>query len=294
MRNWIHAARLRTLPLALSVGILSIAVCHEYSLNAVSVVLLLLTILLLQVLSNFANDYGDFKNGADGALRDGPKRQVQSGNISVQSMRRAVWLTAIMAFVAGLSLLVLSNISLAEIAVLLGVGLFSIWAAIRYTAGKNPYGYRSLGDLSVFLFFGPIGMIGSAFVLTSQIVVNSIPASLFTGCISVMVLNLNNLRDESSDRASGKVTLIVRYGQMMGRRYHFILLLVAATGVFWMSFSGSILYLAIDAAFISFVFWNQRPVWKNDFQQFDIKMKPLALSAFSFSLLQVILYNFTL
>lgn len=294
MRNWIHAARLRTLPLALSVGILSIAVCHEYSLNAVSVVLLLLTILLLQVLSNFANDYGDFKNGADGALRDGPKRQVQSGNISAQSMRRAVWLTAIMAFVAGLSLLVLSNISLAEIAVLLGVGLFSIWAAIRYTAGKNPYGYRSLGDLSVFLFFGPIGMIGSAFVLTSQIVVNSIPASLFTGCISVMVLNLNNLRDESSDRASGKVTLIVRYGQMMGRRYHFILLLVAATGVFWMSFSGSILYLAIDAAFISFVFWNQRPVWKNDFQQFDIKMKPLALSAFSFSLLQVILYNFTL
>lgn len=294
MRNWIHAARLRTLPLALSVGILSIAVCHEHSLNAVSVVLLLLTILLLQVLSNFANDYGDFKNGADGALRDGPKRQVQSGNISAQSMRRAVWLTAIMAFVAGLSLLVLSNISLAEIAVLLGVGLFSIWAAIRYTAGKNPYGYRSLGDLSVFLFFGPIGMIGSAFVLTSQIVVNSIPASLFTGCISVMVLNLNNLRDESSDRASGKVTLIVRYGQMMGRRYHFILLLVAATGVFWMSFSGSILYLAIDAAFISFVFWNQRPVWKNDFQQFDIKMKPLALSAFSFSLLQVILYNFTL
>jgi len=294
MRNWIHAARLRTLPLALSVGILSIAVCHEYSLNAVSVVLLLLTILLLQVLSNFANDYGDFKNGADGALRDGPKRQVQSGNISAQSMKRAVWLTAIMAFVAGLSLLVLSNISLAEIAVLLGVGLFSIWAAIRYTAGKNPYGYRSLGDLSVFLFFGPIGMIGSAFVLTSQIVVNSIPASLFTGCISVMVLNLNNLRDESSDRASGKVTLIVRYGQMMGRRYHFILLLVAATGVFWMSFSGSILYLAIDAAFMSFVFWNQRPVWKNDFQQFDIKMKPLALSAFSFSLLQVILYNFTL
>jgi len=294
MRNWIHAARLRTLPLALSVGILSIAVCHEYSLNPVSVVLLLLTILLLQVLSNFANDYGDFKNGADGALRDGPKRQVQSGNISAQSMKRAVWLTAIMAFVAGLSLLVLSNISLAEIAVLLGVGLFSIWAAIRYTAGKNPYGYRSLGDLSVFLFFGPIGMIGSAFVLTSQIVVNSIPASLFTGCISVMVLNLNNLRDESSDRASGKVTLIVRYGQMMGRRYHFILLLVAATGVFWMSFSGSILYLAIDAAFMSFVFWNQRPVWKNDFQQFDIKMKPLALSAFSFSLLQVILYNFTL
>lgn len=294
MRNWIHAARLRTLPLALSVGILSISLCHEYSLNAVNVMLLLITILLLQVLSNFANDYGDYKNGADGALRQGPMRQVQSGNISLHSMKRAIGLTAVMAFVAGFSLLVLSDISFTEMAVLLGVGLISIWAAIRYTAGKNPYGYRSLGDLSVFLFFGPIGMIGSAFVMTSHIVVDSIPASLFTGCISVMVLNLNNLRDESSDRASGKVTLIVRYGQMTGRRYHFLLFLIAATSVFWMAFDEGLFYLAIDAAFMAFVYWNQRPVWKNDFEQFDLKMKPLALSAFSFSLLQVILYNFTL
>jgi 1,4-dihydroxy-2-naphthoate octaprenyltransferase len=294
MKKWIHAARLRTLPLALSVGVLAISVCNNYSMNAVRIGLLLLTIILLQVLSNFANDYGDFMNGADGELRSGPFRQVQSGNISAASMKVAIWLTAVMAFFSGLSLLALSDISWVEIIVFVSIGLLSIWAAIRYTAGENPYGYKSLGDLAVFLFFGPIGMIGSAYVLTSELVITSIPASLFTGCISVMVLNLNNLRDESSDRISGKITMVVRFGQSVGRRYHFILFLLATMGALFMAAEVSTICLFVDAGFMLFIYGNQRLVWSHDFQQFDIKMKPLALSAFSFSLLQVLLHNFTL
>ena len=287
--------RLRTLPLALSVGILSLSlVNHTWESKIVLAALLLITIILLQVLSNLANDYGDFQNGADNENRTGPLRQVQSGNISMRSMRIAILINALLALVTGTSLLLVSGISWVHILFFLILGLSAIWAAIRYTAGRNPYGYRGLGDLAVFLFFGPVGIMGSVFVLSSDFIVESIPASLLTGCGAVMVLNLNNLRDESSDRESGKVTLVVKYGNRFGRRYHFILFFIVFICSVLVVFPPNLLRSLINGVFMWFVFINQRSVWADkDFHRFDSKMKPLALSLFSFTLLQWLLHIFT-
>jgi 1,4-dihydroxy-2-naphthoate octaprenyltransferase len=232
MNAWISAARPRTLPLALSGLIAGNAIAVSICMNSNKVVrwdivlLSILTAVLLQILSNFANDLGDTENGADNIGRIGPQRAVQAGLLTRQEMRRGVLLMAIMSLLSGLALLYHSfgafNSAFFKF---LGLGIAAILAALLYTWGKKPYGYAGLGDLSVFLFFGPVAVLGS-FALhgLSLSVVPVWIAALAIGFCSVAVLNLNNMRDRENDALAGKKTLPVRFGQKFAFKYHFILI----------------------------------------------------------------------
>ena len=165
--HYIEAFRLRTLPLAMSSIITGAAVAVIFGVFSPAVfVPAMLTTLFLQILSNLANDYGDAMKGADGENRVGPRRLVQSGVVSVAEIKILMWIFASLSVFAGVWLLAVSLSAHKLVYFLLFglLGLASVWASIKYTVGKRPYGYRAMGDLFVFLFFGPAGVAGSFFL----------------------------------------------------------------------------------------------------------------------------------
>ncbi|UXP34061.1 1,4-dihydroxy-2-naphthoate polyprenyltransferase [Reichenbachiella agarivorans] len=229
IKDWLAAFRLRTLPLALSSiimgGFLAYWQQHfSWGIFGLSV----LTTIFLQVLSNLANDYGDSVHGADSAEREGPQRAVQSGAISAAAMKKAMVLFAALSLLSGLTLLYVAFPDhLLYVLVFLGIGLLSIYAAITYTSGNNPYGYLGLGDISVFLFFGLVGVLGSYFLHTRTFDwINVLPAAA-CGLLATGVLNVNNIRDIESDKKAGKKSIPVRIGRVMAVKYHLSLLMVA-------------------------------------------------------------------
>lgn len=222
--------RLRTLPLALACIMLGGFLARAAGvLNGPVILLCVLTAVLLQILSNFANDYGDAQHGADSAERAGPLRAVQSGAISAQNMKRAMLLTGGLTAVSGLALVVvafgLEALPLLLLFLLLGAA--AIWAAVNYTTGKNPYGYAGLGDLFVLLFFGWVGVLGTYFLQAQTVVWELILPATSAGLLAVAVLNVNNIRDIKSDKVAGKVTIPVRLGPERARIYHWCLLIMA-------------------------------------------------------------------
>ena len=226
LKSWIVAARLRTLPLAFSsilVGVSLSAVVTEVDYRIAG--LTFLTAFLLQVLSNFANDYGDAVSGVDSAEREGPNRMVQSGAITKTSMRRGLIICALFTLISGLLLLYLAfpgNWSF--ILLFLIIGIASIIAAIKYTVGKNPYGYVGFGDIFVFIFFGVVAVVGTYFIQTKTLDwMVFLPASSL-GLFAVGVLNVNNIRDIESDQRAGKYSIPVRIGKSKAIVYHGILL----------------------------------------------------------------------
>ncbi|MFZ9981756.1 MAG: 1,4-dihydroxy-2-naphthoate octaprenyltransferase [Cyclobacteriaceae bacterium] len=226
MKNWIIAFRLRTLPLALSsVGMGGFLAAHQERFQLNIFLLTALTTIFLQVLSNLANDYGDSVHGADHAGRKGPLRTVQSGSISLSTMRTAVIIFAFLSLTSGLILLFAAfGSDLLNALGWLVIGCICIYAAITYTAGKKPYGYLGFGDLSVFIFFGVIGVMGSQYMQTRTFdILHLIPAAA-TGLWAVAVLNLNNIRDIESDRIAGKYSVPVRFGHTAALTYHRFLL----------------------------------------------------------------------
>jgi 1,4-dihydroxy-2-naphthoate octaprenyltransferase len=249
VKPWLAAARLRTLPLAFSSIFMGSAVAMTFqSFSWLIFVLALLTTTALQILSNFANDYGDAVSGKDNEGRIGPERAVASGSISKESMKIAVVITAIIAFLLGAVLIAVSfQNSWLYLLVFLVLGLLSIAAAINYTMGKNPYGYRALGDVFVFLFFGWLGVMGSFFLFTQKFEwLVLLPASAI-GFLSVAVLNFNNMRDIENDAKTGKRTLAVVLGLQNAKMYQ---------------------YLIIIAAFfclIAYAFWQQFPLQRYAF-----------------------------
>ena len=171
MKKWLNAFRLKTLPLAFSSIIMGAAVSYDQKyFNWLILALAILTSTFLQILSNLANDYGDAISGVDNENRLGPIRAIQSGQVTVQQMKIAVILFSLLSFISGISLLVVSfsNITILFLLFLL-VGLLAIAAAIKYTIGKNAYGYSGLGDISVFVFFGVVGVIGSSYLFNLTI-----------------------------------------------------------------------------------------------------------------------------
>lgn len=230
IKNWIEAFRLRTLPLALaSIGMGSFLAAAVEQFSWLIFSLTALTTIFLQILSNLANDYGDTQNGADSIDREGPKRAVQSGAISPKAMLNAMIIFAILSLVSGISLLYFALQSWTLILIFFGFGILSIIAAITYTAGSRPYGYAGLGDLSVFLFFGWLGVMGTYFLHTQSFDWLILLPATTCSCFAVAVLNINNIRDIHSDKKAGKITIPVRIGRPKAVQYHFFLLIIGVS-----------------------------------------------------------------
>ena len=189
--------------------------------------LTLLTAVLLQILSNLANDYGDYKTGADNEERIGPQRALQSGDITISAMRNAIIFTSILTLISGCTLLYTATNGLQIFFLFFIIGLLCICAAIKYTMGKNPYGYSGFGDIAVFIFFGIVA-VGGTFYLHAHYFHPDIllPASAL-GFLSTGVLNVNNMRDINTDAATGKHTVVVRMGLARAKLYHIFLILAA-------------------------------------------------------------------
>ncbi|OAN17035.1 1,4-dihydroxy-2-naphthoate polyprenyltransferase [Photobacterium jeanii] len=222
---WLDAARPKTLPLAIASIVCGSAVAGwQGSFSASISALALLTALLLQILSNLANDYGDAVKGTDNDNRLGPTRAIQAGLVTPKAMRKAMVVNIILTVASGLSLIFLACNNLQDIFGFMLLGLMAIAASIAYTVGNKPYGYRGLGDLSVLMFFGWLGVAGTYYLQAGTIdSVIMLPATA-CGLLAVGVLNINNLRDIDNDRACGKLTLAVRMGPDWGRKYHLFLL----------------------------------------------------------------------
>jgi 1,4-dihydroxy-2-naphthoate octaprenyltransferase len=228
---WLHAARLRTLPLAVSGIVAGNMLARFYGkFDPVILLLSLLTALWLQILSNLANDYGDYTKGTDNDARIGPTRALQSGKISPQQMKTALIICTLLALGSGIPLVILGTRNLDWFTGLffLLLGLLSIAAAIFYTVGKNAYGYRGLGDVFVFLFFGIIAVTGSFYLQYKTLEWPVFLPAVAIGFFSTGVLNMNNMRDVENDRASGKITLAVRLGKTGSIVYHHLLMLSGA------------------------------------------------------------------
>jgi len=189
-------------------------------------VLCVLTTLFLQILSNLANDYGDSKHGADSQHREGPQRAVQAGQISPVQMKAAIVLFGALSFASGIALLwfALGTSGLYLFLFFLLLGVAAIWAAIGYTNGVKPYGYAGLGDISVFFFFGWVGVLGTYFLQVQRLSYDLLLPASSLGFFSAAVLNVNNIRDITSDALAGKRSLPVRLGPARARRYHWLLL----------------------------------------------------------------------
>jgi len=299
MKPWLKAFRLRTLPLSFSNILLGSAAAYalqlkqniaSFKFNWAIFSLTLFTTLLLQILSNLANDYGDSKKGADNENRVGPVRAIQSGEISASAMLKAIILFSILALISGLALLFIAfgeNLNWTFLGFfLLGVG--AIAAAIKYTVGKGAYGYSGLGDLFVFIFFGLVGVMGSFYLQTNMFNAQIIFPAITMGCFSVAVLNLNNMRDRVNDQAVGKNTLVVKLGARNAKIYHGFLFLIAYA-VFPIPAlirTGSwVLALALAPIAIIHVVHLIRVYKVCNPTEFDPELKKVALSSFLFSIL---------
>jgi 1,4-dihydroxy-2-naphthoate octaprenyltransferase len=295
---WISALRLRTLPLAAASIIVSAGIAVNTAVFDLSIFSLsLITALFLQILSNLANDYGDAISGADNEDRVGPVRSMQTGLISAKSMKKAIILTALLSFFSGLLLLTISlGNDLVSWVILFSLGLLAIFAAITYTMGKLPYGYRAMGDLAVFLFFGLAGVLGSYYLydLTFDWAILLPACSL--GLLSAAVLNINNTRDMETDQASNKITLVVLFGREFAFKYHLFLVVVAPllSGLYFYQLADSqtwqyVFLLALSPfTKISVALFDAKKADKTKEERADIynqQLKNMAISTFVFSLL---------
>lgn len=252
-------------------------------------ILAIMTTVGFQVISNFANDYGDGVKGTDNKDRVGPQRALQSGKITPPQMRKAVRITGGITLAIALALIFVSfgneNVFYSIIFILLGLG--SIAAAIKYTVGSSAYGYYGLGDLFVFIFFGLLSVCGTYFLYTHTLDYSIFFPAISVGLLSVGVLNLNNMRDRESDKRSKKNTLVVKIGEEFAKYYHYYLIIAA--------FLFALLYIMIRfnsvgqflflIAFVP-IFMHLYRVYKNDDpKKLDPELKKLALSTLLFAIL---------
>lgn len=290
LKTWISAFRLRTLPLSISGAVVGSSYAYFLGFFDILIfVLIVLTTLSFQILSNLANDYGDGIKGTDNNSRIGPERALQSGAISPKQMKNAIIVNAILSTILALLLIYVAfGVSqLFSSLIFIVLGALSIYAAIAYTVGKSAYGYRALGDLMVFLFFGWLSVMGTYFLFAKDL--NSmllIPASAI-GCLSAAVLNLNNMRDLETDLKSNKITLAGYLGKKSSKIYHFALILSAILLMLIFQYSISyskIMYLSW-IAFIPLIFHLKVVFFIKNPKDFDPHLKLVALSTFVLAIL---------
>lgn len=299
MKHWIEAARLRTLPLSVS----GIIVGSMYALAHPTDEILtptevfnwrlfgfaILTTLGLQILSNFANDYGDGMKGTDNEDRIGPKRAIQSGVITPAAMKRAIIITSFLTLLSAMALIYYAfrDTNLFYSLFYLVLGILAILSAIRYTVGNTAYGYRGYGDLFVFVFFGLVSTLGVNFLYSKQLDLELILPAMAIGFLSVGVLNLNNMRDEASDKKAGKNTIVVKIGGAKAKKYHYFLIggAMVLTLVFAIisefkfdQYLFLLAYIPLTKHLIT-VSKNQEP------KELDSELKKLALSTFALAVL---------
>ena len=288
-KAWIGAFRLRTLPLAFSCILMgTFLAAGDGYFDGWILALSLLTTLFLQVLSNLANDYGDAVSGVDGLHRSGPGRTVSSGLLSSGEMKRALYFFAGLALISGVGLIWLAfGDNWVQVVVFFLLGLGSIAAAIKYTVGKNPYGYAGWGDVFVLLFFGIVGVGGTYYLFVSEFNFLIILPALSCGLLAVGVLNVNNIRDIESDKAAGKYSIPVRLGRKRAIIYHWLLLLLAV--------GCTVIFLIIESAgWLEYLFLLTLPLLgvnaravraKDTAEQLDPYLRQLAFTTLFFVLL---------
>jgi 1,4-dihydroxy-2-naphthoate octaprenyltransferase len=282
---WLTAARLRTLPLSLS-GIFfgATVVLAIKNFNPSVFHWALIVTISLQVLSNFANDLGDGLKGTDNENRIGPKRALQAGLLSARELKTGIVVLVILTGLAIYQLLQGANLNSTSYAVLAVLGALSIVAALTYTLGKKPYGYYGLGDFMVFFFFGGVAVLGTIILFTPKIPYSAIGYTLTAGSLSTAVLNLNNMRDHQSDKASGKNTLVVRMGVERAKIYHYLLLITAYIGFTFSTItilSSSSVFLVL--AFVFLIPHIQKVRKVEDYRNLDDELKKIALFCFLLS-----------
>ena len=295
LAHWISAMRLRTLPLSLS-GIILASCFAEYNgyFNWTIFILSILTTLSFQILSNLANDYGDGIKGTDNEDRIGPNRAVQSGAISSDAMFGAIKTSILVSIILAFTLIFVSfgvrHFLLTIIFFLLGIA--SVVSAIRYTVGSNPYGYKTKGDIFVFVFFGLVSVVGGYVLYAKQIDHVVIFPALIIGLLSAAVLNLNNMRDIESDRKSDKITLAVKLGFEKIKIYHLFLIgsAIILSLVFGILYFVSLYNFLFVIAFVPLVLHFLRVYGIKDPKAFDPELKKLALTTFLLSILMGIGY----
>ncbi|TYB76402.1 1,4-dihydroxy-2-naphthoate octaprenyltransferase [Bizionia myxarmorum] len=294
-KHWVSAARLRTLPLSIS-GII-IATCfaaYNGYMNWYIFILAILTTLALQVLSNFANDYGDGVKGTDNHERVGPLRALQSGEVSPEQMFTAIKINILIIIVLVVSLL-FSAFGMRHFLytmLFLSMGGLSVYSAITYTVGESAYGYKGLGDIFVFVFFGLVSGLGTYFLYALKIDHVIILPACAIGLLSVAVLNLNNMRDINSDRNSNKITLAVKLGLNKAKRYHYFLIV----GAIIISIVFAILYYVSPFNFMFMIMFI--PLIKHIIyvkkvtvpSMLDTELKKVAISTFLLAILMGVGY----
>lgn len=289
LKVWLKAVRLRTLPLSVSGILIGNSLCFQHTeFSGTLFVLMLFTAISFQIISNFANDYGDGVKGTDNENRLGPKRVLQQGLLSREILKKGIVIISLISLLLAFVLIFLAfgSNSWYYILIFIGLSFASVWAAIFYTVGNKAYGYYGFGDLFVFLFFGGVSVLGAYFVQLKTFSYPAILLSLMVGFLSVGVLNLNNMRDIDNDAFVGKRTLVVIMGAAIAKKYHLFLLIVSVSILVYVFSSVSIRffwipYLAIIPLIVHFI-----SVLKNSEPKFfDPELKKLSLSIFFLSIL---------
>jgi 1,4-dihydroxy-2-naphthoate octaprenyltransferase len=285
MKHWIQAARLRTLPLSIS-GILvgSAYAYYQHSFDWIIFVLALCTTLSFQILSNFANDYGDGIKGTD-ANRIGEKRLVASGEITSAQMKKAIIINSVIAFVLAVALIYFAfgQENFVYSFTFLVLGIASIAAAIKYTVGNNAYGYSGFGDVFVFIFFGLVAVIGSNFLYSQSIDIKLFLPATAIGMLSTAVLNLNNMRDIENDRIAN--TLVVKFGLKWAKKYQHFLIIVPFLCLFVFSIGVKTKIFLSFFVFIFFLMHLEKVRKSSSAVDFDPELKKVALGTFVLSIL---------
>ncbi|RIA09893.1 1,4-dihydroxy-2-naphthoate prenyltransferase [Flavobacteriaceae bacterium MAR_2010_72] len=290
LKPWLSAIRLRTLPLSIS-GII-IGTCFAYYngfFNIFIFIFAILTTVSLQILSNLANDYGDGVKGTDNESRVGPTRAIQSGAITPEQMLEAIKINILIIILLVFLLLykAFGQGHFLYFLLFIGLGALSVYAAMNYTMGKSAYGYRGLGDIFVFIFFGFVSVVGSYFLYTKELDHHVLLPAISVGLLSVGVLNLNNMRDSDTDKQSNKITLAVKFGKKASKVYHFILVggAILISFVFALLYYSSALNFLCFLAYIPLIIHLKQIAKAEQPNDFDSQLKVLALSTFLFSLL---------
>ena len=294
---WLAAARLRTLPLSVAGIITGNAIASKEENFSLGIFILsILTAIAFQIISNFANDYGDWIKGTDNSNRVGPERTLQQGLLSVKALKKGIVITALISILLALSLIYLAfgGNQLLVSFFYIALAFAAVWSAIRYTVGQAAYGYHGLGDLFVFFFFGWVSVVGAYYLQVQTIDSASLFLGTAIGLLSVGVLNLNNMRDIANDKNSQKNTLVVYLGSQKGKYYHYILMILGALFLLFGMGMAFVNEYPLSLMIVLPIFLHLYQVSKiREPKAYDPLLKQLALSTFFVSLtLFMIFYRY--